>query len=46
MFANDTNITVTATCFSDLENMVNDELESIGQWLIKPGKNQTLVIMV
>ena len=34
MFADDTNITVTANCFSDLENMVNNELESIEQWLI------------
>ena len=34
MFADDTNLTITASCFSDLESMVNNELTSIGQWLI------------
>ena len=34
MFADDTNLTLTASCFSDLENMVNNEVESIGQRLI------------
>ena len=34
MFADDTNITITAACFGDLENTVNNELESVGQWLI------------
>jgi len=28
MFADDTNITITAACFGDLENTVNNELES------------------
>ena len=34
MFAADTNITVIATCFRELENLVNNELENIGQRLI------------
>ena len=34
MFADDTNITITQACFGDLENTVNNELESVGQWLI------------
>ena len=33
LFADDTNVTVTATCFSDLENMVNIKLKNIGEWL-------------
>ena len=33
MSADDTNITIMGTCFSDLENMVNSELENIGQCL-------------
>jgi len=34
MSAVDTNLTLTASCFSDLESMVNNEVESIGQRLI------------
>ena len=34
MFADATNITITAACFGDSENTVNNELESVGQWLI------------
>jgi len=34
MFADDTNVTVTATCFRELQNLVNNELENIGLWLI------------
>ena len=34
MFADATNITITAACFGDSENTVNNELESVDQWLI------------
>ena len=43
MFADDANITITAACYGELANTVNNELKSVGQWLIANKLNLNII---
>ena len=34
LYADDTNFTITASCFSNLEKVADNKLRYIGQWLV------------